>query len=87
MDKIINWFKKIPQDKLLHVVVASALTAIIKFGLSFTALSAPMVLICTLAFVLLISVAKEVYDELSEEGTPELNDLLADLIGVVIGLL
>jgi uncharacterized protein YfiM (DUF2279 family) len=38
-----------------------------------------------LLIVMTIGVAKELYDQISKKGTPEWKDLLADLLGALVG--
>lgn len=66
------------RDKLLHVVVSAALSAVLALVLPWWAAA-----LITLA----IGVAKEVYDKVSGRGCAEWKDLVCDLIGIVIGVL
>ena len=66
------------RDKLLHVVVSAALSAVLALVLPWWAAA-----LITLA----IGVAKEVYDKVSGRGCAEWGDLLADVIGIAIGVM
>jgi hypothetical protein len=67
----------IPQDKVLHFVVGFAGSLVI--GLLLTPLWG-FLLACT------TGVGKEVYDKLSQRGTPELMDALATIAGGVLAM-
>lgn len=66
------------EDKLKHIVVS----AIIMVALSLV-LPKWVAAIITLT----IGIGKEVYDKVSKKGWAEWKDLVADLIGIVIGIL
>jgi hypothetical protein len=79
MAKIVGYIKMLfTEDKLKHIVVS----AIIMVALSLV-LPKWAAAIITLA----IGVAKEAYDKLSKKGYAEWEDLVADAVGIVIGLL
>lgn len=65
-------------DKYKHVVVSAALSAVLALVLPWWAAA-----LVTLA----IGVAKEVYDKVSGRGCAEWGDLVADLVGIVIGVM
>lgn len=65
-------------DKYKHVVVSAAMSAVLCLVLPWWAAA-----LVTLA----IGVAKEVYDKVSGRGCAEWGDLLADLVGIVIGVM
>lgn len=66
------------EDKLKHIVVSSIMAALLSLLIPWWAAG-----VITLA----IGVGKEVYDKVSGNGHPEWKDLLADLLGILIGIL
>lgn len=76
--RVYDWLVRIPNDKLLHIVVSSAMTAVLNLFLPLTA----VFLIMSLVFL-----SKETWDKVSGKGTPEWADIFADYIGFVIGIL
>ena len=78
MKKLINYLGNIPHDKLLHFAVCAVLSAVLH-------LIFPVWVVVSVMAIL--SVGKEIYDQISGEGTPEWKDLIADAIGIIIGVL
>ena len=76
--KIIQQLNSITMDKWEHYAVALTLTCL--FRVLFPWWISGLV-------VLTISIGKEVYDKVSHKGTPEWYDLLADVIGISVGLI
>lgn len=74
--KILN---KVGTDKVLHLTVSATIAHL------------PIVVGCAwwlaAAITLSIGIGKEIYDKISGKGTPEWQDLVADIIGTVIGIL
>ena len=66
------------EDKLKHIVVSAIIAVALNIFLPWWVAA-----ILTLA----IGVGKEVYDKVSGKGHPEWKDLLADLVGILIGIL
>lgn len=66
------------EDKLKHIVVSAIICVALNLFLPRWVAA-----ILTLA----IGVGKEVYDKVTGKGHPEWKDLLADLIGILIGVL
>ena len=66
------------RDKLLHVVVSAALSAVLALVLPWWAAA---------LVTLMVGVAKEFYDKVSGRGCAEWKDLLADVVGIVIGVM
>lgn len=66
------------EDKLKHVIVSAVVMVMLSL-----VLPKWVAVIATLS----IGVSKEVYDKVSKRGCAEWKDLLADCIGVIIGLL
>lgn len=65
-------------DKLKHALVSAAIAAILSLFLSWWGAA-----LITLA----IGIGKEVYDKVSGKGCAEWLDLLADVVGIIIGIL
>ena len=66
------------EDKLKHIVVSAIIAVTLNLFL-------PWWVAATLT--LAIGVGKEVYDKVSGKGHAEWMDLLADLVGILIGVL
>ena len=66
------------EDKLKHIVVSAIIAVALNLFLPWWAAA-----ILTLA----IGVGKEVYDKVSGKGCSEWGDLLADVVGILIGVL
>lgn len=65
-------------DKLKHALVSAAIAAILSLFLSWWGAA-----LITLA----IGIGKEIYDKVSGKGCAEWLDLLADIVGIIIGVL
>lgn len=65
-------------DKYKHIVVSAIITVVLNLILSWWVAG-----LVTLS----IGVGKEVYDKVSGKGCAEWKDLLADVIGILIGIL
>lgn len=66
------------EDKLKHIAVSAIIAVVLNLILPWWVAA-----ILTLA----IGVGKEVYDKVTGKGHPEWKDLLADLVGILIGIL
>lgn len=66
------------EDKLKHIVVSAIICVALNLFLPWWVAG-----LITLA----IGVGKEVYDKVTGKGHPEWKDLLADLVGILIGVL
>ena len=66
------------EDKLKHIVVSAIIAVTLNLFLPWWVAG-----LITLA----IGVGKEVYDKATGKGHPEWKDLLADLVGILIGVL
>ena len=66
------------EDKLRHIIVSAIIAVVLNLILPWWVAG-----LLTLA----IGVGKEVYDKLSGKGHAEWKDLVADVVGVVIGIL
>ena len=76
--KIIQQLNNISKDKWEHYAVALTLTRL--FRILLPRWIAGLV-------VLGISVGKELYDKFTHKGTPEWKDLLADVLGIIVGMI
>lgn len=70
--------KRLSEDKLRHIVVSAIIAVALNLILPWWV--AGILTLC-------IGVGKEVYDKVSGKGHPEWKDLLADLVGILIGVL
>ena len=66
------------EDKLKHIVVSAIIAVALNLFLPWWVAA-----LITLA----IGVGKEVYDKVSGKGHPEWEDLVADVVGILIGVL
>jgi hypothetical protein len=78
MRTLLNYLTNIPQDKLLHFVVCDVLSTLLH--LIFPAWF-------TFAMVFVIAVIKELYDHVSGKGTADWKDLVADILGIIVGIM
>lgn len=85
MKKIIEWFKQIPKDKIMHFGLSSLITIFAgHMALRFT--TDPVVAIGTGASVgMLCGILKEVIDSFDSDNKFSWSDLLADLLGCIVG--
>lgn len=70
-------FEKIGKDKLQHAIVSAAICVTLK-----CVLGLPLAVILTLT----VGVGKEIWDKKSG-GKVDFGDLLADVVGIIIGAL
>lgn len=75
---IQNIINRIGIDKILHVLVS--LVLMLEFQRFLPVWGA-------LTIVLAIGIIKEVYDKVSGKGTPDWRDIVADCIGIILGLI
>lgn len=66
------------EDKLKHIVISAIIAVALNLFLPWW-----VAVLITLA----IGVGKEVYDKVSGKGCAEWGDLIADLVGILIGVL
>lgn len=66
------------EDKLKHIVVSAIICVALNLFL-------PWWVAAGITFA--VGIGKEVYDKVSGKGHPEWEDLLADLVGIIIGVL
>ena len=66
------------EDKLKHVVVSAIIAVALNLFLSWWGAA---------LITLSIGVGKEVYDKVTDNGHPEWKDLVAGLVGILIGIL
>lgn len=74
---IQNIINRIGIDKILHVLVS--LVLMLEFQRFLPVWGA-------LTVVLAIGIIKEVYDKMSGKGSPDWRDIVADCIGIILGL-
>lgn len=75
---IQNIINRIGIDKILHVLVC--LVLMLEFQRFLPVWGA-------LTIVLAIGIIKEIYDKVSDKGTPDWRDIVADCIGIILGLI
>lgn len=78
LDIFNDLFNLIGSDGMKHIIISAILTVVAKWLLPVWV---------AVALVLLIGIIKEVYDKISGKGCAEWKDLLADLVGILIGVL
>jgi hypothetical protein len=66
------------KDKLLHIVVSAVIMVVL--GMLLPTWVAALATLC-------VGIGKEVYDKVSGKGCAEWEDLAADLVGILIGVL
>lgn len=66
------------EDKLKHIVVSAIIAVVLNLFLPWLAAA---------GITFAIGVGKEVYDMVSGKGCSEWGDLLADVVGILIGIL
>lgn len=66
------------EDKLKHIVVSAIIAVALNLILPWWV---------TGILTLCVGIGKEVYDKVSGKGHPEWEDLLADIVGILIGIL
>lgn len=77
--RIVNsLFELVGEDGMKHIIISSVIAMLLNLLIPFWVAG-----LLTLA----IGVGKEVYDKVSGKGHPEWKDLLADLLGIVIGIM
>ena len=76
INQIISYFGT---DGLLHIIVSAAIAVILRLFI-------PVWL--SAVITMLIGIAKElVWDYALKRGTPQCKDIVADIIGIIIGIL
>lgn len=86
MKKLITGLASIPVDKWMHAVVSVLITVFLYKLFALTGMPLTMTLIISSVLTAGIGIAKEVWDK-KNNGSPEARDVVADLIGVVVGIL
>lgn len=66
------------EDKLKHIVVSAIIAVALNLFLPWWV--AGLLTLC-------VGIGKEVYDKVTGKGNPEWKDLVADLVGILIGVL
>ncbi len=78
MWKLTRRLSSMDEDKLKHIVVSAIICVALNLFMPWWV--AALVTLC-------IGVGKEVYDKVSGKGCAEWKDLVADLVGILIGVL
>lgn len=86
MKKLITGLASIPVDKWMHAVVSVLITVFLYKLFALTGMPLTMTLIISSVLTAGIGIAKEVWDK-KNNGSPEARDIVADIIGVVVGVL
>jgi hypothetical protein len=86
MKKLITGLASIPVDKWMHAVVSVLITVFLYKLFALTGMPLTMTLIISSVLTAGIGIAKEVWDK-KNNGSPEARDVVADIIGVVVGIL
>ena len=87
IEKILNWFTKIPTDKLLHSYLILILSLTFYDVLEIF-ISTLYVIISTTIFATIVIICKEYYDSKhSSIHSVEFMDVVAGYVGLIIGLL
>lgn len=86
MKKLITGLASIPVDKWMHAVVSVLITVFLYKLFALTGMPLTMTLIISSVLTAGIDIAKEVWDK-KNNGSPEARDVVADLIGVALGIL
>lgn len=84
--KLITGLASIPVDKWMHAVVSMLITVLLYKLFALTGMPLTMTLIVSSVLTAGIGIAKEIWDK-KNNGSPEARDIVADLIGVVVGIL
>lgn len=88
MKKFLDYIKGfLTLDKLQHFAVAATIAKVVKIVALIFGCKCLIAILIALAVTALISVGKELYDQLSGEGTPSWGDLIADAAGIIVSLL
>lgn len=86
MKKLITGLASIPVDKWMHAVVSMLIAVFLYKLFALTGMPLTMTLIISSVLTAGIGIAKEVWDK-KNNGSPEARDVVADLIGVALGIL
>lgn len=84
--KLITGLASIPVDKWMHAVVSMLIAVFLYKLFALTGMPLMMTLIVSSILTAGIGVAKEVWDK-KNNGSPEIRDIVADIIGVALGIL
>lgn len=84
--KLITGLASIPVDKWMHAVVSMLIAVLFYKLFALTGMPLMMTLIVSSILTSGIGVAKEVWDK-KNNGSPEIRDIVADIIGVALGIL
>jgi hypothetical protein len=76
--------RKVGIDKIYHAFLSCC--SLICFCLAFDILSGAPKIALSGFLVLLLGIGKEYHDKVSEKGTPDVEDIFANTVGVLIGV-
>ena len=85
MKKIIDWFNKIPFDKLLHYTLALIIYKVL-YTICILWMNIYLAKGISAAIVITLCILKEVYDKKSY-GLFDVKDLIAGIAGILTGVL
>lgn len=86
MKKLITGLASIPVDKWMHAVVSMLIAVFLYKLFALTGMPLTITLIISSVLTAGIGIAKEVWDK-KNNGSPEARDVVADIIGVALGIL
>ena len=85
MNNIIEFFKQ--KDKQLHIFVSILIYTFIVYILNIFIKNEIQILCYAVLFTLLIGIIKELYDESKENNKFDFYDIVADIVGINIGII
>ena len=74
----------IPHDKLLHYVYGQVIFVCMYAIFIWCNMDKSSSMISSFSIVLIVAIAKEIYDKVSSTGTPEIMDIVATVCGAII---
>lgn len=87
MKHLLSILAQIPADKWMHFSVSAALAGVTRFTLAFFVCPFWAVVIAA-AVTVVAGIAKElIWDYAMKQGTPDWRDVVADMAGMIIGLI
>lgn len=87
MKHLLYKLAQIPADKWMHFSVSAALAGVMRFTLAFFVCPFWTVAIAA-AVTVVAGIAKDlIWDYAMKQGTPDWRDVVADMAGMIIGLI
>ena len=77
----------IPHDKLLHYFYGQVIFVCMYAVFIWCNIDKSSSMISSFSIVLIVAIAKEIYDKASGAGTPEIMDVIATVCGAIIPIL